>query len=410
MRFKLTVKIVTVLFVSFLYWISAYSIPQEEGRLVGIPSIPPPLMGGGEGEGQKGEGEQKGFSDEKARYNNVDFYKEGLVNPGSKVPSSHVSSLTWMGDGKIACVWYGGSREGAMDVKIYFSLYDENTGVWSEGNVVVSRESSSDELGRYVRKVGNPVIFSDSSDRLWLFYVTITVGGWSGSSLNYKISYDHGKTWTPSKKLVLSPFFNLSNLVKNKPMLLDGGGFLLPIYHEFINKYPEMLMVIPDGDAVQYKKWRIGFKKGLLQPSILALDEKRVVAYFRNAGKGNKKYVMESISNDAGMTWSEPLPTTLPNPNSGLDVVSTPEGSVLVVLNDSFKDRSRLALYLSKDNDREWIKIKDLEDTPGMEFSYPSIIRTPDNTYHISYTYNRSNIKHVTFSDIWLLEKLKNDS
>jgi len=45
------------------------ALPQGEGRLEGIPSIPPPppLTGGGEGEGEKGEGEkgegeQKGFS------------------------------------------------------------------------------------------------------------------------------------------------------------------------------------------------------------------------------------------------------------------------------------------------------------------------------------------------------------
>ena len=35
------------------------ALPQGEGRLEGILSIPPPLMGGGEG-----EGEQKGFSSE----------------------------------------------------------------------------------------------------------------------------------------------------------------------------------------------------------------------------------------------------------------------------------------------------------------------------------------------------------
>ncbi|OGW15712.1 MAG: flagellar biosynthetic protein FliO [Nitrospirae bacterium GWA2_42_11] len=38
-------------------------LPQREGRLEGIPGIPPPLMGGGEGEGEKGEGEQKVFLD-----------------------------------------------------------------------------------------------------------------------------------------------------------------------------------------------------------------------------------------------------------------------------------------------------------------------------------------------------------
>lgn len=325
---------------------------------------------------------------------------EDIVNPNSKVPVSHVSSLTSLGDGKIVCVWYGGSREGAKDVNIYYSLYNEKEGDWSKERVLVSPASSSRELGRYVKKVGNAVIFRDQENRLWLFYVSVSFGGWSGSSLNYKVSMNQGETWTPSRKLILSPFFNLSNLVKNKPLFLEGGRFMLPIYHEFLNKFPEILLAKPEGDKLRYEKRRMGFKTGLLQPSIISGEG--IIAYFRNASRSEKKYIFQSKSLDGVTTWSEPLPTDLPNPNSGFDTVTTQEGHLLIVLNDTFEDRWRLALYISKDHGNSWEKIRDLENKEGMEFSYPSIIRTPDGIYHITYTYNRRYIKHVAFSEAWL--------
>ena len=57
--------------VTFTEFLSLYEnppplnpLPQGEGRLEGIPSIPPPLMGGGEG-----EGDQRGFSGDKGDLN-----------------------------------------------------------------------------------------------------------------------------------------------------------------------------------------------------------------------------------------------------------------------------------------------------------------------------------------------------
>lgn len=329
-----------------------------------------------------------------------EIFIEGVVNPNSDFPFSHVSSLTWLGDGKIACVWYGGSREGAKDVNIYYSVYDRKTGLWSKERVLVSPASSSRELGRYIKKVGNAVIFRDQENRLWLFYVSVSFGGWSGSSLNYKVSMDQGEIWTPSRKLILSPFFNLSNLVKNKPISIKGR-FMLPIYHELFRKFPEILLAKPEGDKLRYEKRRMGFKTRLLQPSIFSEGE-GIIAYFRNASRAEKKYIFQSKSLNGGTTWSEPLPTDLPNPNSGFDIVTTPEGHLLIVLNDTLKNRWRLALYISKDYGNSWEKIRNLENKEGMEFSYPSIIHAPDRMYHITYTYNRRYIKHVAFSEAWL--------
>ena len=336
------------------------------------------------------------------REQNDVMFVESIVNPSSKYPVSHVSSVAWLGDGRVACVWYGGSKESAKDVNIYLSIYDEAKNEWSEERVLVSAYSSSMELRQYVRKVGNAVVFNDSKNRLWLFYVSIPFGGWSVSSLNYKVSLDQGETWTPSRKLILSPFINLSNLVKNKPVFLKDGRFLLPIYHELVYKFPEILLGKLDDAILRYKKERVSFQPGILQPAIFATDDERLIAFFRNASASDKKYVLRSTSIDSGATWSEPIRTTLPNPNSGFDLVARSGGLVVIVLNDTFDERSRLAIYTSTDYGNHWKKIKDLENTQGMEFSYPSIIRTPYGIYHITYTYNRKYIKHIAFSEAWL--------
>ena len=52
------------------------------------------------------------------------------------------------------------------------------------------RKISQRELGRYVKKVGNALLFSDGGERVSLLYVSIAFGGWSGSTLNLKTSAD----------------------------------------------------------------------------------------------------------------------------------------------------------------------------------------------------------------------------
>jgi len=53
---------------------------------------------------------------------------------------------------------------------------------------------------------------------------------WQSSS-QPSTSSDGGLFWTPSRRLTLSPFFNVSELVRNRPVRLANGGWLVPVYH-----------------------------------------------------------------------------------------------------------------------------------------------------------------------------------
>jgi hypothetical protein len=46
-------------------------------------------------------------------------------------------------------------------------------------------------------------------------------------------------------------------------------------------------------------------------------------------------------------------------------------------------------------NGKDWKTILELENIKDREFSYPAIIQTGDGLVHITYTYNRENIKYV---------------
>ncbi len=94
------------------------------------------------------------------------------------------------------------------------------------------------------------------------------------------------------------------------------------------------------------------------------------------------------------------MQTSLLNPNSGTDAVTLKSGTQLLVYNpalpgkDWFNGRGKLRVAQSTDG-LAWQDIAVLEDGAKEEYSYPAIIEAQDGRVHITYTYNRQNIKHV---------------
>ena len=273
------------------------------------------------------------FKQDNNEFNSEPFYSESFINDEIDGIHCHASSITAAGKDRMVSVWYAGSREGARDVALYMSFFDEKKNSWSSTEVLINREDSSRELNRYVKKIGNPVIFNDRKDRLYLFYSTVSIGGWSGTSINYKISLDRGTTWTASRKMVLSPFLNLTNNVKNKGIVLDDGSIVLPVYHEFIKKYSQMVRVWPDTYDIKYEIAKATHEHEAIQPSILPDEEKGLVAFFRNMDSDKEKYILMAESNDIGNTWEGIKSTTLPHPNSGFDMIRLSNGTYLGAIN-----------------------------------------------------------------------------
>jgi predicted neuraminidase len=366
---------------------------------------------------------------------------------GGETPQTHAASLVELNDGGVRAFWLAGSREGATDVEIHTAVFHPGRAAWRGETPVASRAGAQRSLRRSIRKLGNPVAVRAADGRIRLFYVTISVGGWGGSSVTMTTSADDGKTWTPARRLITTPFFNLSTLVKGTPFLYDDGTLGVPVYHELIGKFGELLRLDKTGAVID--KQRLSSGNDSLQPVVLAQSDRNAIALMRYAGGRPPKRVLRVSTDDAGRHWSHPEKSALSNPDAALSGVVLADGRILVVLNDIESDRDRLSLVASRDGGVTWKIVITLEDQTGFrdhpldraryletaevlardsdatvpdpaghsraaaaqmcrgagcgfEFSYPYLIQARDGEFHLVYTWNRSFIKHVRFNQAWL--------
>jgi len=371
---------------------------------------------------------------------------------------THASSLIELKDGRIRAFWFSGSREGAADVTINNAVFDPAQGVWSAEQVVASRGSTQRALHRYVAKLGNPVVGRTADGSLYLFYVTVSLGGWAGSSITLMKSVDEGESWSPPRRLITSPFINISTLVKSAPYLYADGTMGLPVYHEFVSKFAEMLHLDAAGNVIDKQRLaRAG--QGTLQPVVLVRNPQEALVLTRYSGKDNPHLARSLTTEDGGQHWSAVERSSFPNPDAALSATVLPDGRLLAALNHQEQGRDSLSLMLSADAGRNWKELHRLEemrvvrdknlDEPqclhivqgllqnsdarlakapaatldeyvdsakarvrgdggcGFEFSYPYLIQARNGDFHLTYTWNRVFIKHVTFDQIWLNRHLK---
>lgn len=317
------------------------------------------------------------------------------------VPSVHGANVIEKLDGGLFATWFGGSREGGKDVVLWGTDFSPDQSSWSTPRPIISPVKTKVALGRYIKTVGNSVLVRGELGTLWLYYVTVSVGGWAGSSLNAILSHDDGKTWDAPRRMITSPFFNISTLNKCAAVHYSDGSIGLPVYHEFIGKFAELLHIDSKGRVLD--KTRITHGRHSIQPLLLPVDGQRAIALLRDTGP-YPGHVLFSRSEDAGKHWSGDKKLALPNPDSAVAGLRRPDGSLLLVFNDNESGRGSLALAVSRDQGQSWVVVKHFEQASDgkSEFSYPYLIRASNGTMHLLYTWNRKRIRHISFNDSWV--------
>ena len=354
--------------------------------------------------------------------------------PGQAV---HAASVVELLDGRLRAVWFSGSREGAGDVAIKTAVMDATNLSWGQETTLFDRKRLQQGLWRYVKKLGNPVIARVPDGSLMVWMVNVSLGGWAGSSITWLRSTDDGMSWSAPRRLVTSPFINISTLVKGAPIFYDNGEIGLPVYHEFFSKFAEILRISPQGKVLD--KTRIPGSQTSLQPVTLVADPLRADLYMRS---GRATAVMTSATDDAGKSWSASRATSWENPDSAIAGVVTQSGDQWLALNTNPNNREVLALLhapvgRSFEGAIPWnveaspdpgarLSIGDYERLLGdelkasgtspeqaqvyiasakrqlcgtqscsQEFSYPYLLQSRDGYLHLVYTWHRSRIKHV---------------
>ena len=325
--------------------------------------------------------------------------------PETAAPSVHAASLIALKDGAIRAFWFAGSREGAADVVINSAVLDPKLSHWSAPTVVMDRVSAEKGLSRYIAKLGNPVPARMADGRLQLFFVTVSIGGWAGSSISSVISDDEGLTWGNPQRLIGSPLINLSTLVKSPAIAFADGRLGLPAYHEWIGRFGEFLRL----DAGQViDKRRMSSGRGAIQPLVFVNDAQDATAYFRQTRRaGLAKQVPVSQTLNAGQSWQSDADLPIANPNSAVAGLRLNSGARILVLNNIEAGRYRLALMMADAKSSQWQVIEVVEDDEALseqrkEFSYPYLISADGNDAHLVYTWDRKKIRHRYFSGAWL--------
>lgn len=261
----------------------------------------------------------------------------------------HSASMIELPDGRLRGFWFAGSREGAKDISINTAVFEPEVGQWTDESIALSRKQVSSQWGRYVRKLGNVVPTIDEEGNMRLFVVAVSFGGWAASRILVFSSQDLGESWRFENELKTSPFLNISTLTKGSALVYEQGVIGLPVYHEFLGKFGELLFVDANNDVVD--KSRIGYGRQVIQPLILMNDEKQMTAFLRPHNKG---LAFQSVSYDAGENWEDIEKTAIENPGAALGGVTIGPGHWLLANNCDQLERDVLCLLETVDGGKNW--------------------------------------------------------
>ena len=260
-------------------------------------------------------------------------------------PECHAATIVEYPKGQLTTCFFGGTAESENDVCIYLCRKRIGDTSWS-APVKVAEDS--------LYACWNPVLYATEDGRMLLFYKTGPhVPDWVG---HVKTSYDGGFTWPEDYSLPKG----MIGAVKNKPVRLASGRIVSPSSEEI--RVPGERRVdwtvhfeLSDDDARTWRK--VGPVEAddtvkVIQPAILIHKDGTLQALCRSV---NDK-LASTVSKDDGETWSRLELIDFPNNNSGIDVVTLPDGRFVMVANplgrnpgEFYGERYPLCVFLSKD-------------------------------------------------------------
>jgi predicted neuraminidase len=323
---------------------------------------------------------------------------------GPEIPGEykHPASITELDNGDLYLVYYGGAGEYSSDTAVYGSRLAKGGSEWTRPAIIADTPGRSE---------GNAVVWQAPDRIVWLFYITNYGSTWSESRIKYKLSKDRAQTWSDSDILT----FELGSMVRGRPIVLNDGDYLLPVYHETGGNREWTAE-----DTCSYflrfdrktKTWsesnRIHSPNGNLQPAAVQINDRYLVAYCRPGGDyepNPDRFVIRSESRDGGETWTDGEDSEFPNPNSAVDLIKLRNGHLLLVYNNTnVGDRMPLTAAISTDNDRSYPHRRNLVNQPGDTAAYPVAIQTQDGKIHVVYTsQERTVVNRATFDESAIL-------
>lgn len=161
------------------------------------------------------------------------------ILPDGLIPEVHATTILKVEENKFLCAFFGGTKEGKDDVKIYLTSFDGK--IWTKPEIIAKGENEP---------CWNPVLLKNG-DKITLFYkVGKPIPKWRTM---YKISLDGGKTWSDGQELV-SGDIGGRGPVKNKAIILKNGDICAPASVETGLAWDSFVDLSRDGGSNVAKK------------------------------------------------------------------------------------------------------------------------------------------------------------
>lgn len=365
---------------------------------------------------------------------------------------NHASNIMPLTNGDLLCVWFSGTQEGIADISIYMSRLKKVESQWS-----IPEKLSDDPT----RSEQNPILFPAPNGDLWLIYTAQKSGNQDTAIVRYRVSSDNGVTWGPIETLFSTP----GTFVRQPIVVLDNSEWLIPIFYcntpkgkKWTGDYDVSAVKISADQGKTWSEYEVPNSLGCVHMNVEKLKDGTLLALYRSRWADN---IYMSSSKDNGRTWTEPVPTELPNNNSSIQFTVLNNGHLALVFNDmnaekcterraslydeiedeeediengvEEKDtmleeenvegkrtafwgapRSPMTIAISEDGGKTWPYKRNMEFGDGFcmtnnskeklnrEYSYPSIKQTPDGKIHVTFTYFRQSIKYVCVYEEWV--------
>ena len=361
---------------------------------------------------------------------------------------AHAANLMVLGDGSLACVWFGGSMEGRSDISVFMSRLAPGAQQWSEP-VQLSHDAERSEQ--------NPVLFPAPDGTLWLLHTAQQSGHQNTAVVRVRRSTDHGHTWSDTETLADAP---AGTFVRQPIHVHHDGSWLLPVFYcraeagqPWDGSHDDSGVLRSTDQGRTWQRISVPGSLGCVHMNIVpAANGQSLLAFFRSRWAD---HIYRTQSDDGGLTWQTPLPTVLPNNNSSVQALRLADGRLAMIFNassaanaterreslyDELEDtgedsqgatvaapaarkafwgapRAPMTLALSTDDGLTWPWQRNLEVGDGWcmsndseqgrnrEYSYPSLRQDADGTLHLAYTVFRQHIRHVRLQPDWATQQ-----
>lgn len=331
--------------------------------------------------------------------------KEFVWNdPEAYYQACHVSTIARNEKGDLAVAYFGGTKEGALDL-----------GIWLSRKIGNCWEAPRRIKYLYGFQHWNPILRYDGNGKLVLLYkVGHNVQEWYTMTSESK---DFGLTWSESREAVEGD--HTPRISTKNHLIIQGNNWFGGTSIETNTTHDCFIDVSRDGgktwslhpipfehvvpENVGDIKWE-GIKElwlsdpeivlrwdGVIQPTLWSQEPGRLSCLMRSS----RGCLFRSDSFDNGETWCKAYPTSLPNNNCGIDVALLSQGTLAVFYNPvnvNWGERTPLSVSLSEDDGETWSAPWDLENQPG-EYSYPFAL-AHENYIDLTYTWRRKKIVH----------------